>query len=425
MKFSVSGLRGRVGKDLNKDDILMYSQAFSLCFNKGKLAVGMDTRESSYAIKSLVKGSLLWSGHDVYDLGIIPTPAFLRMIKLMNLDGGIMITASHNSPEWNALKFAFGDRLSGERDVDKIRENLGRQFETSEFGMEFVVDEVISIYISSLDRDRFNLKGLKIAVDCQNGATSGWVEEILKYLGADVISIRSGKGRIPEDPEPKSENFPILNHLLLNGDVDIGFGFDPDGDRVICGIKGLGILTEEKTTALALYSTAKIFNPPKKAAINFSTSLISEKVLKDMGFEVYRSKVGEPNVIDTMERIGAKLGGEGNGGLIYYDFTKGRDGILAAMVISKVFKDEGFPERILNYDSNMLKMKLPEDFQLNEIESLVEGWEFSDMDGYYYRNGDNWLHIRKSNTEPIIRVVAEGEESFIKKLLQALRDSSL
>ncbi len=425
MKFSVSGLRGRIGKDLNEDEILRYSRAFSLCFNKGRLAVGMDTRDSGYAIKNLVKGSLLWSGHDVYDLSIIPTPAFLRMVKLMNLDGGIIITASHNPPEWNALKFAFGDRLGGERDIEKIRNNLGKQIQTSEFGREFIVDEVINIYISSLDRDEFDLKGLRIAVDCQNGATSGWVDEILRYLGADVISVRSGKGPIPDDPEPKPESFSMLNHLLLNGDVDIGFGFDPDGDRVICGIKGLGILTEEKTTALALYSAGKIFNPPKKAVINFSTSLISEKVLKDMGFEVYRSKVGEPNVIDTMEKFGAKLGGEGNGGLIYYDFTKGRDGILAAIVISKVFKVEGFPDRILNYHSNMVKLKLPEDFQLNNIKPLVEGWEFSDMDGYYYRNGDNWLHIRKSNTEPIIRVVAEGEENFIKKLLHALRDSSL
>ncbi|MEO0201238.1 MAG: hypothetical protein ABIL03_00540, partial [candidate division WOR-3 bacterium] len=312
IKLSVSGLRGIVGKGLTHKEVLDYSLAYGIIYEGGKLAVGMDTRESGFALKSLVKGALMLCGSDVYDFGIIPTPAFLRMIKVLNLDGGIIITASHNPPQWNALKFAFGDRLSRDSEVEKVRNNLGKEPKYATFGKEYSV-EVLNIYLTNFPK--FDLSGLKVVLDFQNGATSGWVDRVFEKLGAEVFTIR-GSGKLPEDPEPKREKFFLMDEVLREGYADVGFGFDPDGDRVICGLKGLGMLSEEQTTALALYSAAKTFNIPKKAVLNLSTSVLSERVLRDVGYEVSRWKVGEPNIIEYMESIGAKLGGEGNGGLI-------------------------------------------------------------------------------------------------------------
>ncbi len=419
IKLSVSGLRGIVGKGLTHKEVLNYSLAYGLIHEGGKLAVGMDTRESGFALKSLVKGALMLCGSDVYDFGIIPTPAFLRMIKVLNLSGGIIITASHNPPQWNALKFAFGDRLSRNSEVEKVKDNLGKEPKYTAFGKEYRV-EALNIYLTNFPK--FDLSGLKVILDFQNGATSGWVDRVFEYLGAEIFTIR-GSGKLPEDPEPKREKFAVMDELLREGYADVGFGFDPDGDRVICGLKGLGMLSEEQTTALALYSAAKTFNIPKKAVLNLSTSILSERVLADLGYEVLRWKVGEPNIIEYMENIGARLGGEGNGGLIYYDFSKGRDGILASVLIGKLVKEGDIPDLVLRNPYDMVKLKFSGKIEdiLERLKGLVDGWDFVGIDGYYFRNGNNWVHIRPSNTEPVVRVIVEGDEWFVKNALKILQ----
>ncbi len=419
MKFSVSGLRGIVGKELDPHVITEYALAYSTIFKDSLLLVGRDTRESGESIKNFVKGAMLWSGNPVYDMDIIPTPAFLRMVKIVHASGGVMITSSHNPPQWNALKFAFGDRLSRYEEIKIIKENLNKPLSVNKFGVEKNLGEPLSIYLESLKEGYgFNLQGIKVAVDCQNGATSGWIDRILETLGADVIRVRCDYGPLPEDPEPSKEKFKELNGLLMNNEVDVAFGFDPDGDRVICGIRGLGMLSEEETTALALYSACKVFDPPRKCVLNLSTSVISEKVLEDMGFKVFRAKVGEANVVEMMERVGAKVGGEGNGGLIYYEYTKGRDGILAAILISVVVKEKDIPERIKNNKLNLIKLKSSEsvDTLLKRFETLTKGWDLNTIDGYYFRRGEMWIHIRPSNTEPVVRVIAEGDERFLNEV---------
>ncbi len=417
LKLSVSGLRGIVGKDLNAEEVLRYSLAFSSLFS-GNLALGRDTRKSGQWIKALVEGAFLLTGNNVYDFGVIPTPAFLRLIGLLSLDGGIMVSASHNPPEWNALKFAFGDRLSREEEIKKIEKMLNKEVKPERYGKKFMLSG-FPIYFAHFPK--FDLSNLKVAFDFQNGAVANWADELFKNLGAEVITFRYS-GDLPDDPEPSKGKFEILENLLKEGKVDVAFGFDPDGDRVICGIRGLGILSEEQTTALALYSCARNFDLPKRAVINFSTSTVSERILRDMGFEVLRWKVGEANIVMKMEEIGAKLGGEGNGGLIYYDFTKGRDGILASVLIAKSYKDGDIPPIILNHPYDMMKVKLKGDVIeiLGKIRNLVESWELYDVDGYYYRKGENWVHIRPSNTEPVVRVVAEGERKFLDKISKAL-----
>jgi len=164
-------------------------------------------------------------------------------------------------------------------------------------------------------------------VDSQNGATAGWVVRLLNDLGADVLPIRNLYGPLPEDPEPKREGFTVY---------DVGFGYDPDGDRVIVGLKGVGMLTEEQTTALALYAATRYLDVGKVAVLNYSTSVLSESVLRDAGLRVVRYKVGEPNVIQKLEELGGVIGGEGNGGLIYLPFSKGRDGVLSALLIGRL-----------------------------------------------------------------------------------------
>ncbi len=420
MKFTVSGLRGRVDKDLTPEVIIRHSSSFASLFSPTSLAIGRDTRESGEAIARMVSASLMWFGHTVHDFGVVPTPVFLRLIRLTRSAGGIMVSASHNPPQWNALKFAFGDRLSRQEEVERIAHNLNvPHVARGKMGVYYDGSaRVYDLYLNTLGDLRYDLRGLKVVVDSQNGATAGWVARLLTDLGAEVLPMRNLYGPLPADPEPKAERFKEMDTLLKGEMYDVGFGYDPDGDRVIVGLKGIGMLTEEQTTALALYAATRYLNVGKVAVLNYSTSLLSERVLREAGLEVVRYKVGEPNVVQRLEELGGIIGGEGNGGLIYLPFSKGRDGVLSTLLVGRLVREGELPESITRDAPKIGKKKLP--LHVEEVvgvfEDLVSGWALDRTDGYYFRKGNNWLHIRPSNTEPVVRVIWEGEEVFFSEV---------
>ncbi|NPB03332.1 MAG: hypothetical protein GXO39_02820 [Thermotogae bacterium] len=419
MKLSVSGLRGLVGKDLTPKIIARYSLAFASLFDGKPLAIARDTRESGPAIARIVEAAFMWSGSETHNFGVVPTPAFLRLLNLTRMAGGIMVSASHNPPRWNALKFAFGDRLSREEEVALIVKKLDSPPASNRFGKYYDSSaRVFQLYLETLDGLAYDLRGLRVVVDSQNGATGTWVPKLLRSLGADVFAIRTEEGPLPEDPEPKRERFVEMDILLKKGLYDVGFGYDPDGDRVIVGLKGTGMLSEEHTTALALYSAATYLPVGDRAILNFSTSTLSEKILKGMGISVERYKVGEANVIKRMEERRSILGGEGNGGLIYTPFSKGRDGVLAAILLSKLVLEGKVPKEVVFADVRIGKEKLRMSMEevLRAFEKVVSGFDLDRTDGYYFRDGDNWIHIRPSNTEPVVRVIWEGNKSFYREI---------
>ncbi len=425
MKFTVSGLRGRVDEDLTPEVVVRYASAFASLFPPGPMALSRDTRESGPAIARLVSAAMMWMGHTVHDFGVVPTPVFLRLIRLTGSQGGIMVSASHNPPKWNALKFAFGDRLSREEEVSAIGRSLeDHHVARTPFGRYYDgSSRVYDLYLSTLGDLRYDLRGLKVVVDSQNGATAGWVARLLSDLGASVLPLRNLHGPLPEDPEPKAEKFAEMDTLLKGGGYNVGFGYDPDGDRVIVGLKGVGLLTEEQTTALALYSAARYLDVGKVAVLNYSTSVLSERVLREAGLEVRRYKVGEPNIVQRLEELGGVLGGEGNGGLIYLPFSKGRDGVLSALLIGRLVLEDGVPEYVLRPDTRMGKFKVSGELEevLRVFEDVVKGWEVDTTDGYYFRKGYNWLHVRPSNTEPVVRVIWEGDEGFYGEIAERVR----
>ena len=412
-------------EDLTPEVIVRYASAFSSLFPPGPMALSRDTRESGPAIVRLVSAAMMWMGHTVHDFGVVPTPAFLRLIRLTGSRGGIMVSASHNPPEWNALKFAFGDRLSREEEVAAIGRSLEvRHVARSPFGRYYDgSSRVYDLYLSTLGDLRYDLGGLRVVVDSQNGATAVWVARLLNDLGASVLPIRNLYGPLPEDPEPKADRFGEMDTLLKGGEYDVGFGYDPDGDRVIVGLKGVGLLTEEQTTALALYSATRYLDVGKVAVLNYSTSVLSERVLREAGLTVYRYKVGEPNIVQRLEEVGGVLGGEGNGGLIYLPFSKGRDGILSALLISRLVLEGNVPDSILRPGTRMGKVKVSRRLEetLEVFRDIVEGWDLDTTDGYYFRKGDNWLHVRPSNTEPVVRVIWEGEREFYDRIAERVR----
>ena len=424
MKFTVSGLRGRVDEDLTPEVIARYSSAFASLFPPGPMALARDTRESGPAIARIVSAALMWMGHTVHDFGVVPTPVFLRLIGLTGSRGGIMVSASHNPPEWNALKFAFGDRLSREEEISAIGRNLNLPHTArGPFGKYYDGSaRVYDLYLSTLGELRYNLRGLKVIVDSQNGATSGWVARLLSDLGASVLPIRNLYGPLPPDPEPKAERFAEMDTLLKGREYDVGFGYDPDGDRVIVGLKGVGLLTEEQTTALALHAATRYLDVGNVAVLNYSTSVLSERVLREAGLEVLRYKVGEPNVIQRLEEVGGVLGGEGNGGLIYLPFSKGRDGVLAAILVSRAVLEGKIPASVLRPETRMGKLKVRRgmDEVLKVVEDLVRGWDVDTTDGYYFRRGERWLHVRPSNTEPVVRIIWEGDEEFYRSVSERM-----
>ncbi len=423
---SVSGVRGIIGKGLNPEVISRFSLAFGTFVKGEKVVIGMDTRTSGEMVKHAVVSGLLATGCDAIDLGVCPTPTVLYNVKSLKADGGIAITASHNPIEWNALKFIgkdamFLNRKEAERLISIYENNKIKPVVWNKLGRFFQDNDGIGRHIRAvLSLTFLNVKELKkrkfrVAVDCVNGAASDVFPELLKRLGCNVVKVFcEPNGDFKRNPEPLSKNLSILGKMVKKTRADIGFATDADGDRLsIVSEKGVP-LGEEYSLPLC----AKFILSKKNGSIvtNFSTSRMIDYVAKEAGVRLFRAKVGEANVVKKMKDVKAVVGGEGNGGIILPDLTYTRDALcgialclqylleskrtvtqlkdeLPEFSIVKKRKKLQFEKRKLDYKK--IISKLPKG-KINQTDGLRIDWK------------DSWLHIRKSGTEPIIRVIAEA-----------------
>lgn len=455
LKFSVSGMRGIIPKDLNTQNLPFIISAFEKSLPGGKIAIARDTRESGEFIEKLALGILSGLGREVYALGITPTPTIKAYIKSHKLAGGLMISASHNPPEYNAFKFIGKDGFFfSEKENNFFLENLNKIEQKSDYTTskkyhpgriqdktyypehEASLEHIDSVIQSILPNG--TNKKLKIAIDPVSAAASKTAPLLLEKLNISFYSIHSEfYPHFPRKPEPIPSALKKLGKLVLENKCDIGFAFDPDGDRLaLVGPDGKP-LGEEYTLILAMNEYYQKNSGP--AVINLSTSWINEYIAQKYEQKIYRSKVGEANVVSLMRLKKARFGGEGNGGVIDAKVPSfGRDSITAMAYILSSLNREPLHETLKKLPQTYMQkttIKINEDLDSeNVIKKIIASlskaypdYEMDTSDGFRLSSpiGIPWIHIRSSNTEPLIRIIWEAKtKKEIKKIISVIENKS-
>ncbi len=432
----VSGIRGIVGVGITPEVVLLWAGAFGSWLKGGKIVIGRDPRPTGEMLKHAVKAGLSAAGCDIEDVGMVPTPTAALSVRLRGAAGGIIITASHNPQEWNALKFARPDgrMLTAQdfADLDYIvKEGPLRSASWDKIGQFREWNDASTAHIAAvtgiaaLDLNRLHSKHFKVAIDCVNGAGSFEYPALLKALGCEVVAINcAGNGLFPHPPEPLPENLADLGKAVVAEKCQIGFAVDPDGDRLAIVDEFGKPIGEELTLALA--AKMMLQHTPGPIVINSLSSQVMEDVANEFNVECHRTRVGEANVASRMAEVNAVIGGEGNGGVIIPEVNLGRDsGVGMALVLNllasgkKKLSDR--VKELPNYKMIKTKMPVGKHEPLEIIEHLAGTYEFdqiSRIDGVRVVFEDGWVQARPSNTEPILRVFSEStDEAHAKEMI--------
>jgi phosphomannomutase len=427
LMVSISGIRGIVGDGLDPEIIIKYTNAYADFIGSGKVVVGRDARITGEMVNQIVTGTLLAKGLDVVDLGIVPTPTVLFNVKELNANGGIAITASHNPNEWNALKLlnSSGQFMSPDehelmkkyldnKSSYKYWEEIGKRTVFSE-GLKNHIDAIINLPL--IDIDIIRKKKFKVVADCVNGAGAYCIPDLLRLFGCEVIELNCEKtGIFPRLPEPLPENLTETMKAVKDNKADFAIVVDPDVDRlVLITDKGEPFGEENTITQVVKFILSKT---PGNVAINLSTTRAVEDVASEFECKVYRTSVGEANVVKKMKEFDAIIGGEGSGGVIYPDLVYGRDALVGIAFTLQHLIEENcslseLKEKLPNYFIAKKKIDLVNISPDNIIEQLINKYaseKINTEDGVRIDFSDHWVHFRKSNTEPIIRIITEAEE---------------
>jgi phosphomannomutase len=439
LMISTSGIRGVVGSGLDSDLVTEYAAAFGTFLKKGKIVIGRDSRPSGQIYKMAAIAGLRSVGLDVIDIGIIPTPTVEIAVTGLKAAGGICITASHNPAQWNALKFF---NRKGEFINKADLETVKKLFKTQKFAYKDYrhlgslttdnswIDKHIDIIKKQkkLNFRAIKKAGLKVVVDAVNGAGSIALPQLLETIGVEVIHLNcENNGDFVHKPEPVPANLKMLGAAVKKFKADIGMACDPDADRLaLVDENGLPI-GEELTLALAAkYILAK---SKGKTVVNLSTSRVTESVARSFGASTYYTPVGEANVIAGMKKYKAIIGGEGNGGVIYPAFHYGRDALIGAAIIAALLAESkktlsDITRTLPTYNNIKLKAPLPRGFdkKIAKMEKAAktsfDKLRIDRRDGLRFDFSRGWFQIRRSNTEPIYRLIIETDN---KKLTDVIR----
>jgi len=439
--FGTNGFRGVVGRELTPEIAIKFGMAVGTYFKEGRIAVGMDGRTSSDMLRSALVAGLQRVGIKVYDLGLVPTPVLQKYVREHGyLSGGVIVTASHNPPEYNGFKVVGenGVELADEeeRKIETIFMNESFNY-TEWFGFKetTVISDAISFYarelLKHIDLDLIKRNKIRIVADFGHGVSSLSVPDLLIKADCEIISINSDiNGRFPNrPPEPTPENLRNLSKAVRAYDADLGVAYDGDGDRAIfCDEKGMIWWGDVSGTIIARYLAEK--EGINKTVTGINSSLIVEKVLNPRGVKVIRTKVGSRNITKVMIERGVIWGFEENGGGIYGPHQYVRDGGITTMLMLQVISYYKMPlSKLCENIPRMFQVKTKvhiEDFKkrsiiMNKLVRLYEGESFykiEKLDGIkVWINKINWVLIRPSGTEPIIRIFSEAETEFKAKKL--------
>ena len=425
--FGTNGIRGLANVELTPEFALKVAAAIGTFFEAGKIVVGCDGRTSSPMLKSAVVSGLTSTGCRVYDAGMVPTPALQYAVKAYGMDGGVMITASHNPPEYNGVKVMASDGVELPRELEMEVERIFfedgfRRAEWSSVGEVLKLPGVLETYAEAVmkhvDRDAISSARPKVVVDAGNGVSALVYPSILGRLGCRVVAINSNvDGRFPgRPPEPRPENLTALSSAVKFEGADLGVAYDGDGDRAIFSDERGVIHWGDRSFALV----EKAFlseNPGEVVVTPVSSSKVVEDVASEYGGRVLWTKVGSVTVSRTMLRVGAKLGGEENGGVFYGPHQPVRDGAMTTALILEILAKEGrrlseMLEELPKYCQLKDKVPCPEELKqpvLEELRRRVSGARVETLDGVkvWFDDG-SWILARPSGTEPIYRLYAEA-----------------
>lgn len=426
LMVSISGIRGIIGDGLEPEVLVKYTAAYADFIGTGKVIVGRDSRISGEMVKSIVIGTLLAKGIDVVDIGICPTPTVQYIVKTEKASGGIALSASHNPNQWNALKLlnSTGQFMTPEENqiLLTILEKENNYKKWDELGKLIGDFDGISIHknavlnLKYIDRAAIQKRKFKVLVDCVNGAGVYVIPKLLRDFGCEVIEMNCERtGIFPRLPEPLPENLIDTMNAVKSANADLGVVVDPDVDRlVLITDKGEPFSEENTITQAVKFVLSK---EKGDAVVNLSTTRAVEDVAKEFGCKVFRSPVGEANVVKKMKEVGAIIGGEGSGGVIYPALHYGRDALVGIAITLQHLLEFGksiseMKEALPKYFIAKRKIDLlniQPDEVLNNLKLKYSKEKFNDEDGLRIDFEDHWVHFRKSNTEPIIRIIVEAE----------------
>ncbi|PCI92932.1 MAG: phosphoglucosamine mutase [Flavobacteriales bacterium] len=436
---SISGIRGTIGgkpnEGLSPVDIVRFTSAYGTWLqqnNSGKLTVviGRDARISGEMVSNIVVGTLQGLGINVIDLGFSTTPTVEVAVPMEKADGGIILTASHNPKQWNALKLlnSKGEFISGEDGTKLLaiaEANAFNYADVDDLGSYTQNDTYLEKHIQSIldmdlvDVDAIKRKNFKVAIDCVNSTGGIFLPALLKALGVtNIIELYcEPNGEFPHNPEPLPENLTEISKQIKEQGADVGFVVDPDVDR-LCMVCENGDMFGEEYTLVAIADYVL-----KHTKGNTVSNLSSTRALRDVteknGGEYFASSVGEVNVVNMMKDKNAVIGGEGNGGVIYPESHYGRDALVGiALFLTHFAKSEydtcselraSYPDYYISKNKIQLTPEIDVDNILLKMKEKYSNEDVNDIDGVKINFESEWVHLRKSNTEPIIRIYSESK----------------
>lgn len=452
---SISGIRGTIGgkpgDTLSPVDVVKFAAAFGTWVKsrKGKkIVIGRDARISGEMVSALVSSTLQGLGLNVVDLGLSTTPTVELAVSLERADGGIILTASHNPIQWNALKLLneLGEFISAKDGAEVLRLAEQEAFDfaaVDKLGKYKIKDHYIDKHIELILKYRLiDVKAIRkakfrIAVDAVNSTGGIAVPKLLKALGAKAVKKLYCKpnGQFPHNPEPLPENIKELSKAVKKGKYDLGIVVDPDVDRLVLVMENGKPFGEEYT--LVAVADYYMKHRPGNTVSNLSSTRALRDITEKAGCNYAPAAVGEVNVVTKMKETLAVIGGEGNGGIIVPDFHYGRDALIGiALFLSHLARSgkklsklkKGYPEYFINKNKIELTPEINVDEVLKSVQSRYKNEKINLTDGVRidFEKEREWVHLRKSNTEPIVRIIAEAQseeraKALAKQLIQDMQ----
>lgn len=433
---SISGIRGTIGgaagDNLTPLDLVRFVSAYCRFIKerepqkRKKVVLGRDARLSGPMAASIVEGTLVGCGVDVVNIGLATTPTTEMAVTGLGADGGIILTASHNPKQWNALKLlgADGQFLDAKEGAVVLEYALAEEFEYAQvdelghverrsYDKEHI-DAVLAL--DDVDVDAVSKAGLKVVVDAVNSVGGVVIPELLERMGVEVVRLNcTPDGRFAHNPEPLPANLTEISEAVVKEGADMGIVVDPDVDRLAFVSEDGSMFGEEYTlVAVADY----ILSRRKGSTVsNLSSSRALADVTASYGCDYTASAVGEVNVVAQMKRTGAVIGGEGNGGVIYPELHYGRDALVGVALFLTHYVRKGmsmtklrasYPQYVISKNKIELSEGVDVDAILGALKEKYASERVTDIDGVKIDFADGWVHLRKSNTEPIIRIYSEA-----------------
>ena len=435
---SISGIRGTIGgkagEGLNPLDIVKFTSAYATLIRRtstvksNKIVVGRDARISGEMVKNVVCGTLMGMGFDVVNIGLASTPTTELAVTMAGACGGIILTASHNPKQWNALKLLneHGEFLNAAEGEEVLRiaeaeafeyadiDHIGSYIEDNTYN-EKHIESVLALKL--VDVEAIRRANFRVAIDCVNSVGGIILPELLHRLGVQHVEklYCEPTGNFQHNPEPLEKNLGDIMNLMKGGKADVAFVVDPDVDRLAMICEDGTMYGEEYT--LVTVADYVLKHTPGNTVSNLSSTRALRDVTRKYGMQYNAAAVGEVNVVTKMKETNAVIGGEGNGGVIYPESHYGRDALVGVALFLSHLAHEGkkvselrasYPNYYIAKNRIDLTPQTDVDAILAKVKDLYKAEEINDIDGVKIDFPDKWVHLRKSNTEPIIRVYSEA-----------------